>query len=141
MVKRSSSDEAYVIDLCDEVLGIQAQRQHRFAFLRGDARMGRPGAKLPVDAFYQLLNLVIEYRERQHTQEVSIMDRRMTISAVTRGRQRALYDERRRTVLPLHGVSLVELSYAQFEHNGRGRLRRCREDDLVVLRGVLAEWC
>jgi hypothetical protein len=29
-------DEAYIIDLCDRVIGMAALRQHRFAFLLGD---------------------------------------------------------------------------------------------------------
>src|SRR5437899_2527427 len=33
---RSESDEAYVIDLCDEVLHEGAQRQHKFSWLCGD---------------------------------------------------------------------------------------------------------
>ena len=44
---RQSSDEHYVIDLCDEVLGLKASRQHRFDFLKGDT-----GVRLPVDAYY-----------------------------------------------------------------------------------------
>lgn len=42
---REQSDESYVIDLCDEVLGIKASRQHKFDFLTGDT-----GHRLPVDA-------------------------------------------------------------------------------------------
>lgn len=34
---RSASDEHYVLDLCDAVLGVAGSRQHRFAWLRGDA--------------------------------------------------------------------------------------------------------
>src|SRR5271163_234983 len=30
-------DESYVIDLCDRVLRLKANRQHRFDFLRGDS--------------------------------------------------------------------------------------------------------
>ena len=33
---RDTSDEAYVIDLCDRVLGIPGLRQHRFDWLLGD---------------------------------------------------------------------------------------------------------
>ena len=51
---RADSDEYYVIDLCDEVLGRKASRQHRFDFLTGDT-----GKRLPVDAYYEeLLPLV-----------------------------------------------------------------------------------
>ena len=37
---RAGSDESYVIDLCDEVLGEVALRQHRFSWLRGDPGAG-----------------------------------------------------------------------------------------------------
>ena len=34
---RENSDEHYIINLCDDVLGEKASRQHSFDFLRGDA--------------------------------------------------------------------------------------------------------
>lgn len=122
-------DEHYVIDLCDEVLSAEAVRQHRFPFLTGDP--GRNGIchRLPVDAFYPSLKLVVEYRERQHREPVKVMDRRWTISGCTRGEQRRRYDERRRIVLPRHGIELVELNYSMFSHDSRNRLRR---DDRVA---------
>jgi hypothetical protein len=85
MPSRTLSDESYVIDLCDEVLGEAALRQHRFDYLRGDARPGGQGVRLPVDAYYPALELVVEYRERQHTESIPFMDRRMTVSGVDRG--------------------------------------------------------
>ena len=112
---REDSDEAYVIDLCDQVLGQRAIRQHRFPFLMGDG--GRP---LPVDAYYPGLNLVVEYRERQHTESVQFFDRRMTASGVYRGEQRRLYDQRRRDVLPRHGITVLEVNYFDLAH-GRGK--------------------
>jgi hypothetical protein len=42
---RALSDEAYVIDLCDEIIGERALRQHRFPWLRGDP--GHRGARAP----------------------------------------------------------------------------------------------
>jgi hypothetical protein len=53
------SDEDYIIDLCDEALELNALRQHTFDFLRGDARPGKIGQRLPVDAYYPSLQLVI----------------------------------------------------------------------------------
>lgn len=69
MAKRKESDEWYVVNLCDEALRKKAERGHRFPFLLGDPGSRGP-AKLPVDAFYPDLNLVIEYRERQHFEAV-----------------------------------------------------------------------
>jgi len=129
---RSQSDESYVIDLCDAVLKQKAIRQHRFDFLRGDA-----GTRLPVDAYYPNLNLVIEFRERQHTEEVKFFDRKQTVSGVGRGEQRKLYDQRRREVLPKHGIKLIELGYDDFEHTRRKKLERNKEKDLKVVSNAL----
>ena len=41
MPSRNLNNETYVINLCDETLGMVALRQHRFDFLRGDARTGK----------------------------------------------------------------------------------------------------
>ena len=125
--KDKKSDEAYVVDLCDAILGEKAVRQHRFDFLRGDK-----GHKLPVDAFYPKHNLVIEYRERQHTEEVPFFDNRKTVSGVSRGDQRKLYDQRRRDLLPKEGIVLLELSYTDFEHDRRKRLVRTASDREIV---------
>ena len=140
MPSRSLSDETYVIDLCDEVLGTPALRQHRFDFLRGDAGPGKQGVRLPVDAYYPEQQLVVEYRERQHNEAIPIMDRRMTISGVDRGTQRAIYDQRRRDVLPKHGIQLVELAYADFAHDKNKCLCRQRVEDLKVIRQALNQW-
>ena len=140
MPSRSLSDETYVVDLCDEVLGKAALRQHRFAFLRGDARPDQQGTRLPVDAYYPELQLVVEYYERKHAETIPIMDRRMTVSGVDRGKQRAIYDQRRRDVLPQHGIDVVELSLADFAHDKNKRLRRHRSEDLAVVRQALAKW-
>lgn len=134
MARRKDSDEFYVIDLCDEILGAKASRQHTFDFLRGD---GNPGRKLPVDAYYPELNLVVEYRERQHTESVAFFNKKTTISGVNRDEQRRIYDQRRRDVLPKHGIRLIEISYSDLKHDGRKRLVRDRQRDLAVITGLL----
>lgn len=115
ITKHKIKDEIYVIDLCDEILGTKALRQHCFDFLRGDSINGKRGRKLRVDAYYESKNLVIEYNEKQHTEDVAFFDRKKTISGITRKEQRKLYDERRKVVLPQHGISLVVISYNDFE--------------------------
>jgi hypothetical protein len=132
---RGDSDEAYIIDLCDKVLQQKAIRQHKFDFLRGDA-----GTMLPVDAWYPSLNLVIEYRERQHTEAVAFFDKRITRSGVPRGEQRKLYDQLRRDLLPKHGIKIIELGYADFEHHSNKRLKRLTDSDLQVLKRKLASF-
>ena len=129
--KKKVSDEDYVIDLCDEVLGLTASRQHCFDFLTGDT-----GRKLPTDAYYQELNLVVEFRERQHTESVRFWNK-PTASGIPRDEQRARYDQRRRDILPQHGITLLEISYSNFPHDTRKRLLRNRETDIEIIRRML----
>lgn len=129
---RKDSDEAYVIDLCDEVLKLKGSRQHKFDFLKGDA-----GTRLPVDIYYPTLNLVIEYRERQHTEPVKIFDQRQTVSGVSRGEQRKIYDQRRREILPQHDIQLIEISYDDFEYDSRKRIMRNRERDIKKVQELI----
>lgn len=134
---RSNSDEAWVIGLCDDILGTQAMRQHRFPFLLGDEGPSGRMASLPVDAYYPALKLVVEYHERQHTEKVGFFDKRMTVSGVHRGEQRRRYDELRRTVLPLHGYRLQIFDYTEFSHDRAGRLMRQSGDREIVRLGLL----
>lgn len=127
---RATSDESYVIDLCDEVLKMKARRQHKFDFLVGDT-----GRKLPVDAYYESLNLVIEYHERQHTEAVSLFDNKPTVSGVSRGEQRKIYDQRRAEILPKHGIKLVIISYRDFGTSKK--LQRNRNNDILVVKTLL----
>src|ERR1035437_4666543 len=51
---RTQSDESYVLDLCDKVIGKKSVRQKRFEFLLGDFHKdGITRTKLPVGAFYK----------------------------------------------------------------------------------------
>ncbi len=134
-IKRSYSDEAYILDLCDEVLKQKGIRQHRFDFLRGDT-----GVKLPVDSFYPALNLVIEYMERQHSEPIKFFDRRETVSGMSRGEQRKKYDALRQTEIPKQGINIELFSYADFEHNGAKRLLRNRERDFEIIRKKLTKY-
>ena len=138
--KSPVKDEAYVVSLCDEVLGLVGSRQHRFDFLRGDSRSGRRAVTLAVDVYYPELSLVIEYQGRQHTEAVRFFDKpdRITASGVHRGEQRKIYDQRRRDVLPKHGIRLVEISFQDLSCDSRGRLLGHREKDIEVIRRALA---
>jgi hypothetical protein len=128
-------DEIYILNLCDEVLSRKALRQHRFDFLKGDS-----GRKLPVDAYYEDLKLVIEYRERQHSESVSLFDKRMTVSGISRGEQRAKYDELRRQKIPQEGFNLVELCYFDFSHNTNKRLKQDKTCDIPVIQKKLRQY-
>jgi len=135
-------DEKYVIDLCDLILGLTSSRQHKFEFLLGDKNTKGLQAKLPVDCFYHKLGLVIEYREKQHSEGVSFFDKtgKVTVSGVDRGQQRRIYDDRRRTCLPANGIELIEISYFDLVHDSQKRLKRDKERDEGVLRKILRKY-
>lgn len=133
---RAHSDEAYVLDHCDAILGEAARRQHRFDFLLGDPGKDGRHRRLPVDAWYSGHNLVVEYRERQHSEAVRFFDRRQTVSGVGRGEQRALYDARRRVVLAEQGIRLVEIDYSHFSFDRAKRIIR-QARDRVIIAGLL----
>lgn len=131
------NDQTYIIDLCDRVLQIKGKREQRFDFLLGDPGSRGTRARLPIDAYYPSLNLVIEYHERQHSEPVKIMDRRIVASGITRGEQRKLYDQRRLEVLPQHGIKVAVFDYKDFEYDAAKRLRRTPGDLDVVRRGLM----
>ena len=135
-------DEHYIIDLCDNVLNVKASRSHTFDFLRGDPNKKGVSKKLPVDAFYKSLNLVIEFNERQHTEKVPFFDKpnKMTVSGVSRGEQRKIYDQRRKEVLPKHGIDLIVLSYFDFNFDSRKKIIRNRTDDIEILKEKLKKY-
>lgn len=116
-------DEHYIIGLCDEILEATAERQHRFAFLLGDENSRLKRRHLPVDSYYRGHNLVIEYREVQHSAPVALWDKRRTVSGLNRAEQRRKYDQRRRDVLSAYGIKLVELDYSLF-----GKSKKLRRD-------------
>jgi hypothetical protein len=137
-----SRDEHYVLDLLDELVGVPALRQDRFDWLVGDpGRDGRRAVRLPVDAYWPHLGLVVEYRERQHDEPVAFFDKpdRMTVSGVHRGEQRRRYDTRRDVEVPAHGLRLLVIRPRDLASDRRGRLLRDRDADVGALRRLLAD--
>lgn len=132
MSRRKDSDEAYILDLCDSILGTRSLRQFSFSYLVGDA-----GTKLLVDAYYPRLNLVVEYREKQHSEEVKLFDRRWTRSGMSRDKQRHRYDQLRRDLLPAHGITLVEIDYSELPHRKTDRKLLRTDGDRAVLEARL----
>lgn len=128
-------DETYIIDLCDEILAATAERQYRFAFLLGDENSKLKRRHLPVDAYYPTKNLVIEYREVQHTAPVALWDQKPTLSGISRAEQRRKYDQRRRDVLSAYGIKLVELNFSLFGKSKK--LKRDTKSDRAKIREVL----
>jgi hypothetical protein len=131
---RATSDEHYVLDLCDTILGERGERNYRkFDWLRGDA-----GTRLPVDSYWSGHGLVVEYNERQHYEPVAIFDKPnvITVSGVHRGEQRRLYDLRRQELVPAHGLRLVVIRSTDLAGTGR-RLRRDVDHDAPIISKML----
>lgn len=138
MARRADSDEHYVLGLCDELLGVPGIRQARFDWLRGDPSPARPrGTQLPVDGYWPDLGLVVEFQEEQHTQPSPFFDRRQTISGMGRSEQRRLYDQRKRVLIPEHGLKLVVIEKSAFVLRSR-KIDRDHARDLQVVRRHLA---
>jgi len=132
--QRKDRDEEYILDLCDRLLAQEGERQHKFSFLLGDS-----GIRLPVDIYYPTLNLVIEYREYQHTNAVPFFDKKdkITVSGVSRGEQRCIYDQRRRDILPIQGIHLIEINYDDFDYKKNNRLLRNEDRDIATIKNKL----
>lgn len=132
-------DQSYVTDLCEAVLGILASREHRFAWLLGDVspRTGRQ-VRLPVDAYWESLGLVVEFQEEQHSQSVKLFDKPdvLTVSGIHRGEQRRLYDERKAKLIPANDLRLVVIHKDQFTVR-RKHIVPTREHDVEVVRRLL----
>jgi len=141
MGDRAASDEHYVLDLCDEILGFCGRRQATFDWLRGDPSAARPlGTRLPVDCYWPDLELVVEFQEEQHTRPSPFFDRRHTVSGVGRGEQRRIYDERKRLLIPTHGLHLVLIEKSAFVVKSK-RIVSDPVRDIVVVREYLgSEW-
>jgi len=141
--ERENSDEYYILNLCDEILNEKASRQHTFPFLLGDFHKDKKSrTKLPLDGYYKNLNLVIEYREKQHTEEVLHFDNPevKTVSGVSRGEQRKIYDQRRRDVLLRKEIKLIEINYYAFEYDSQMNIIRNKEKDIEILKEILKDF-
>jgi putative NADPH-quinone reductase len=101
--------------------------------------VGDAGTRLPVDAYYPSLRLVLEYHERQHKTSPPFQGRKVAVSGTT-GEQRWNYDQLRRDLFPKHGIKLVEISYSEFACRRDKRLQRNVAEDIEILRRRLSEW-
>ncbi|SDX90481.1 hypothetical protein SAMN05444411_11158 [Lutibacter oricola] len=137
--KRENSDEYYILNLCDAIFNEKASRQHTFPFLLGDFHKDKiTRTKLPLDAYYHSLNLVIEYRGKPV--EAVEESKHRTISGVSRDKQRKLYDQRRRDVLLRKNINLIEVHYYSFEYNDDGNIVRDEEKNIEVLKEILKDF-
>lgn len=138
--KRVNSDENYIINLCDELLNDTAARQHRFPFLLGDFHKDKKSrTKLPVDGYYEKLNLVVEYRVKQHIDETTISNKPevKTVSRVSRSEQLKIYNQRKIDVLERKNINLIEINYYAFEYDNELKIIRNIEKDIEIVKDLL----
>lgn len=136
---RTHSDEYYVLDLCDEVLGVAGSRQHKFEWLRGDVspKTGK-SVCLPVDSYWQTHRLVVEFHEVKRSEVNEHFDKldQVTVSGVDRVTQRKIYDQRRAEVIPQHGLRLVVIQADHFAVACQ-RISRDPVADMATVRRLL----
>jgi len=144
---RLNSDETYVIGLCDKALGLTADRQKRFDFLVGDLhKNGKTQTLLPVDAYYEELQLVVEYKEIQNLKPIVNREKNFdedeeeNTKTVSRDEQRRIYDERRAKVLPENDISLVVISYSDFDYDDKNKIIREELSDLKIVQEALKNY-
>jgi diadenosine tetraphosphate (Ap4A) HIT family hydrolase len=138
MPSRMDSDEKYILDLVAEVLAEPDYRwQHRFPTLLGDP--GKDGRRnpLPVDGYFPRHRLIVEYWEQQHSAPVPIMDEGLTVSGVSRGHQRRIYDQRRQTWAEANDLRFIILDYRGFQTDQQGRLQRDPDRDRQIVADAL----
>ena len=139
---RENSDEFYILNLCDELLKEKASRKHTFSFLFGDMhKKGKTRTKLPLAAFYEEANLVIEFSEKQnktkeHLEKLDVM----TVSGITRGEQIIKYNKRRKDVLEKKDINLIEIDYSLFECDNKYNLSREKDKDVRLLKNILKQY-
>jgi hypothetical protein len=136
---RRRRDEAYALDFCDQAIGSNSVREAKLDWLLGDPGKDRRCRKLPVDAYWPDLGLVVEFWESQHEQPVPFFDKpdQLTVSGIPRSAQRALYDQRRLELIPRHNLSLFVIRKSELECTPYGRLTYAWSEDLATIRRKL----
>lgn len=130
-----NSDEYYLVNLCDELLKQKASRKHTFGTLVGNLhKRGKGRTKLPLDAYYEDLKLVLEFFEKNvATDELDEKEQ-------ARKAQIKYYDQLKKKAILNKKLRLIEINYALFECNDANKLIRNTENDRLVLKGVLKDF-
>jgi len=136
------NDEAYIIDLCDSLLGTKAYRKKKFDFLVGDFHKdGESKTNIPVDAYYEDLSLAVLYHSNYAPNEASNKkEAKLTVSGMNRADQRERYHKRKAAALPKHGIKVIDISYKNFPYDEDFKIERQEENDLNTLKDLLKEF-
>ncbi|WP_298426846.1 hypothetical protein [uncultured Kordia sp.] len=130
-----NSDENYLLDMCDELLDQKASRKHTFDTLVGNLhKRGKGRTKLPLDAYYKDLKLVIEFFQKEKNFEDLDEKEQARITQIK------YYDELKKEAVLNKKFRYMKINYAQFECNENGKLIRNTENDTIVLKNILKDF-
>jgi hypothetical protein len=129
---------SYVIGLVSELLGELPELEKTFPWAVGDVseKTGR-SRQLPFDAVWESRHLIVEVDEDQHRHPMPFWDKpdKLTVSGVSRGVQRRLYDERKRATAREQGYIVIEIPWERRS----APINRDRQADLALVRARLSE--
>ncbi|WP_299260226.1 hypothetical protein [uncultured Aquimarina sp.] len=130
-----NSDEYYLVNLCDELLKQKASRKHTFNTLVGNLhKKGKGRTKLPLDAYYEDLKLVLEFfRKNEITDELDEEEK-------ARKAQIKYYNQLKKKAILTKKLRLIEINYASFECDAENKLVKNSESDRSVLKGILKDF-
>lgn len=137
---KTINDEAYIMNICDELLLQTSVRQFTFENLLGDYHKdGESRTALPLDAYYEEKKLVIELINKRSPAPKKGIDKgkRRTVSGVNRQEQRLKYQLRKQEFLKKEELNLVEFDYASFEVDEDLQLVRDENKVKTVLQKLL----
>lgn len=130
-----NSDENYLLDLCDELLAQKASRKHTFDTLVGNLhKRGKGRTKLPLDAYYKDLKLVIEFFQKERSFEDLDEKEQARVTQIK------YYDELKKEAVLNKKFRYMKINYAQFECNENDKLIRNTENDTIVLKDILKDF-
>ncbi|MEQ8241189.1 MAG: hypothetical protein RIA69_18385 [Cyclobacteriaceae bacterium] len=134
---KSQSDEHYLINHCDDLLGVTALRNFKFNFILGNYHKdGKTRSSLPVSAYYPEHNLVIELIVPEDAISID-HPKRQTPEGTKRAELMGIYAERKKRGLQEKGVNFIEIPYASFAIDESGDLVREEDKDLDLLKTYL----
>jgi len=135
ILKIQNSDEFYLVNLCDDLLEQKASRKHTFNTLVGDQhKRGKGRTKLPLDAYYEDLKLVIEFSVKNDIAEELDEKEQARILQIKR------YKELKKKAIVKKDLRLIEINYTSFACDETNKLIRNTEQDKEVLRSLLKDF-
>lgn len=130
-----NSDEFYLVNLCDELLEQEASRKHTFNTLVGNLhKRGKGRTKLPLDAYYENLKLVIEFLRKDKDFDALDKNEQARMIQVQR------YNQLKKKAIVQKDLRLIEINYAAFECDEAGKLIRNEAHDKLILKDILKDF-